>query len=216
MRIDTNSWHYKMNHGNYTEVAKSLCPYFWSTVLSVLVLSWLGYLISLIENQHWSAPEINTGVFKFLEKHSEYLRASLSVGLAGYGAIAYFIFGQGGGLMPLGMGIGLLIFQKYAGKLFRATVKTTYKIPEKNKEPSIMKEFVKAKHKSVCPMLEFVDVKKEDFNKHVKKIDQLPPFKFMTNCNVCGLDHSPFPLHWPDNVTKIHMKKNKLTLREDL
>jgi len=195
MRIDTNSWHYKMNKGNYVEVAKSLCPYFWSTVASVLIFSWLSYLISLIENQHWSAPEINTGVFKFLEKHSEYLRASLSVGLAGYGAIAFFIFGQGGGLMPLGMGISLLIFQKYAGKLFRATARTTYKVPEKNKEPSIMKEFVKAKHKSVCPMLEFVDVQKEDFNKQVKKIDsQLPPFKFME---------------------KMEQKNKKLTPRED-
>jgi len=134
MRIDTNSWHYKMNNSNYTYVPKSLCPYFWSTILSVLVFSWLGYLISLIENQHWSAPEINTGVFKFLEKHSEYLRASLSVGLAGYGAIAFFIFGQGGGLMPMGMGVALLVFQKYAGRLFRATARTSYKIPEKEKK----------------------------------------------------------------------------------
>jgi len=205
-----------MNKGNYVEVAKSLCPYFWSTVASVLIFSWLGYLISLIENQHWSAPQINTGIFKFLEKHSEYLRASLSVGLAGYGAFSYFVLGHGGGLLALGMGVGLLLFQKYAGKLFTATARTTYKVPEKNKEPSIMKEFVKAKHKSVCPVLEFVDVQKEDFNKQVKKIDQLPPFKFMMKCEVCGLEHTPFPLHWPDNITKIHMEKNKMTLREDL
>ena len=222
MRIDTNSWHYKMNKENYVEVPKSLCPYFWATVLSVSVLSWLGYLFNLIENQHWSVPQINTGVFKFLEKHSAYLRASLSIGLAGYGAYTYFITGSTAGIFSMGVGGGLLLFQKYADKIFKATARTTYKVPEKNKEPSIMKEFVKAKHKSVCPLIEFVDVQKEDFDKQVKKIDtkQLP-FKFMENmmtkCNVCGLDHSPFPLHWPDNVTKIHMAKNKqLTPREDL
>lgn len=180
MRIDTNSWHYKMNYRNYGDsIPKSLCPYFWSTVLSIVLISWLGALINLIERQHWRLPEINIGIFNFLGKHRIAIFSIWNGGLFTFGAIGYFIFGNASGLINMGVGAGLLVFMKFSDSIFKATTRVTYKIPDNNKQPSIFKEFVKAKHKSVCPMLEFVDVKQEEFNKQVKKIDEKPPFKFM-------------------------------------
>jgi len=173
MRIDTNSWHYKMNYRNYGDsIPKSLCPYFWSTVLSVIMISWLSALFNLIEKQHWHLPEVNIGIFNFLGKHRMAMLIALNGGVFSMGAISYFGYGNISGFFSMGIGAGMTIFMLFSDRIFKATSRTTYKIPDRNTQPSIFKEFVKAKHKSVCPMLEFVDVKKEEFNKNVKKIGE--------------------------------------------
>lgn len=185
-----------MNHANYGDsIPKSLCPYFWSTVLSIVVLSWLVHLINLIEKQHWRLPEINIGIFNFLGKHRVAIFSIWNIGLFTHGAVGYFFLGNTGGIISMGVGAGLLVFMKYSDRIFKATARTTYQIP-KTDQPSIFKEFVKAKHKSVCPLLEFVDVQKEDFNKHVKKLSE-------KESPIIMFDDVSFSL---DNISEDHKK----------
>lgn len=173
MRINTNSWHYRLNRSNYgSDVPKSLCPYFWSTVLSVLVLSWLWVIVSAFDKAfgNISLPKFNIGLFRFFDKQGRKIPYLISGGLAGYGAISYFMFNDIFGIWNIALGSGLLIWSKYSTAILKRTLKTTYKIPTQEKQPSIFKEYVKAKHHSVCPTLQFIDFEKENFNDSVRKI----------------------------------------------
>lgn len=174
MRIDTNSWHYRLNHSVYgSDVPTKLCPYFWATVLSILVLSWLDKLFDYIESLNITIPRYNIGFFRFLSKHKMIAVHSLYTGLAVYGGINWLVFGNTAGIFNLGVGVGLGIWTAISGRVYmKMSSRTTYKMT-KTKQPSILKEYVKARHSLVCPSLEFVDMQKDDFNNQVKKIDEL-------------------------------------------
>jgi len=169
MRINSNSWHYRLNRDMYgSDVPKSLCPYFWATIFSIFVLSWLSLIIKAFD--HVSLPRINIGLFRFFEKHRTVLPFLISGGLAGYGAISFFVYNDIFGIWNMALGSVLFVWSKYSTSILKRAFTSTYKIPTKEKQPSIFKEYVKAKHHSVCPTLEFIDFKKEDFNRHVEMI----------------------------------------------
>ncbi len=175
MRINTNSWHYRLNRSNYgSDVPKSLCPYFWASLLSILVLSWLGPLIGALDKAfgNISLPKFNIGLFRYLDKHGRKVPYFLSAGLIAFGAYGFFAMNEVVGLWNIGLGSGLIVWSKYSGLFFKHAIKTktSYKIPTRN-QPSIIKEYIKARHHSVCPTLEFVDFEKENFNDSVKKIE---------------------------------------------
>lgn len=174
MRINTNSWHYRLNRSNYgSDVPKSLCPYFWASLLSISVLSWLGPLVEALDKAfgNISLPKFNIGLFRYLDKHGRKVPYFLSGGLIAFGAYGFFAMNEVVGLWNIGLGSGLIVWSKYSGLFFKHAIKTktSYKIPTRN-QPSILKEYIKARHHSVCPTLEFVDFEKEDFNNDVKKI----------------------------------------------
>lgn len=154
-------------------VPTKLCPYFWSTVLSIVILSWLNVVFDLIEKytRYWTFPEFNIGLFRFLEKHSSFTVNGLYAIMGGVGVAFYFLDLQIAGVMTLGSAIGGFLYLKFGNKLHLYTQRTTYK-PTTAKSPSMAKEYFKAKHSLVCPSLDFVDIEKEDFNKQVRKIEQ--------------------------------------------
>lgn len=174
MRINTNSILYKINRANYgSDIPKSLCPYVWASVLSILVLSWLGPLVGALDRAfgNISLPKFNIGLFRYLDKHARKVPYFLSGGLIAFGAYGFFAMHEVVGLWNVGLGSGLIIWSKYSGLFFKHAVKTktTYKIPTRN-QPSVFKEYIKARHHSVCPTLEFIDFEKENFNDSVRKI----------------------------------------------
>lgn len=140
---------------------------------SIFILSWLGPLIGLLDKAfgNISLPTFNIGLLKFFSKHGKLIPYLTSGTLALYGGISYFILDSQIGLFNLGLGGGLLVWSKYSSYFFKHAFKTTYKPPTpQQKNPSVFKEYMKAKHHSVCPTLQFVDVEKEEFNEDVKKI----------------------------------------------
>lgn len=178
MKIDTNSWHYKLNNYVYgSEMPKNLCPYFWGTVLSVTFLGWAMWgivkIAEAIDRQHWSMPSFNIGFLKYLERHSKFLVYGLYGGMALWGGTSYFVFGNPGGLMLLGVAGGGTFYFTFRDKFVSYKPKKIY-IPPQKKNPNLFVEMVKAKHHSMCPRLDFVDKTKEEFNESVKKIDEKP------------------------------------------
>ena len=174
MRINTNTKLYKINLRNYgSDVPKSLCPYFWASIFSVLFLSWLGPLVGLLDRMfgNISVPKFNIGLFRYMEKHGKKIPYFLSGGLIAFGAYGFFFSHEGIGLWNIGLGSGLMVWSKYSSSILKRTFKTTYRIPTReHHQPSVFKEYMKAKHHSICPTLEFVDFEKENFNDSVKKI----------------------------------------------
>lgn len=175
MKINTNSWHYRLNSNIYgSSIPKNLCPYFWGTILSVVFLSWFSVLFKFLERQDW--PHFNIGLLNFLGKHSNILRYSINAGVGIWGAYSFFGLGSNGGLFLMALGTSLTIFSVFSKWIFKTTYSPrTYTIKEKN--PNILVEMVKAKHHRMCPRLEFVDVEKENFNEKVRMINALQKTK---------------------------------------
>jgi len=170
MRIDTNSWHYRLNHRFYdSNVPQRLCPYFWATVLSVSVLSWMYLIFQLIERQNFSLPTFNFGMFKFLERHSKAVVYTLYGGLIAGGLFQVLNGLPGGIVMTMVGGVGAF-FYKFGNKILPAGHYNPPKLVMK-KQPSIVTEYLKANHSRVCPHLEFIDMNKEDFDNKVRQLD---------------------------------------------
>lgn len=172
LRIDTNSWHYRLNHKIYGDgVPKSLCPYFWGTLLAIGFLSWLFALLNLIERQNFSLPHFNIGLLHFLERHSTIIRYVMNIGMIGWGGVAFFGFNQPGSVILLSLGATLTFFQVFSKLIFKPGV---YKPKEyQEKAPNILIEMAKANHHKICPRLDFVDIEKEDFNDKVRMIEAI-------------------------------------------
>jgi len=180
LRIDTNSWHYRLNSKIYgSDIPKNLCPYFWGTILSITILSWLFVLLDLIDRQNWSIPHFNIGLLNFLEKHSIIFRYGLNLGLAGFGGISYFGFGNAGAIFPMAIGISLTIFAIFSKRIFKPGVYKPRHYQEKT--PNILIEMAKANHHRICPRLDFVDTQKEDFNDKVRMIDAISTARHKLN-----------------------------------
>lgn len=170
MRIDTNSWHFRLNSKIYgSDIPKSLCPYFWGTLLAIGLLSWLYVLFDLIDRQNWSLPSFNIGLFRYLERHSTIIRYAMNLGLMGWGGIGFFGFNSPGSIIALSLGATLTFFQVFSKSIFKPGIYKPRQYQEK--APNILIEMAKANHHKICPRLDFVDIEKEDFNDKVRMID---------------------------------------------
>lgn len=198
MRIDTNSWHYRLNQTVYgSDIPKKLCPYFWATVLSVTILSWMDIIIKLIERQNISLPTFNFGMFKFLQRHSQYVAFTLYGGLIA-GGIAQLLNGFPVGYIMIATGAGGAFFYKFGSRIVPAGKYNPPKLVRK-KQPSILTEYLKANHSRVCPQLEFIDVNKEDFDNKVKQLDTIHSVRTSLNQAL-------------DKVEKSKLEKSQLKL----
>lgn len=141
MKFSKNSWHYKLNRWMYDETFNntSLCPYFWLTVLSVLITPVVFVWKTMGNTWH-------DRVF-FMCKCIFFCFAVIVIFALLVGGILVTIF-------VLGMYYGLIVFVDKAKNWEEK--KNKNKIPiEKSKQPSILVGYIKSKKQKICPKLEW-------------------------------------------------------------
>lgn len=142
MKISKDSWHYKLltkdvlyvEGLNTYNISDSLCGYFWQVVYRAIALTFFLLVLPI--------AVLNVAVVLPL------------VQVAGYLATGYWdVDGAGAAVLVselLCVSTGALVWLTFWAKDKIGDVK-------KPKPVSIFTEYVKAKHKRVCPMLEFTD-----------------------------------------------------------
>lgn len=159
MRLSPNSWHHKLHVWAYGGVAvRSLCPYFWLTVLAVVFSPFI------LAAKHWpSVPE------ELLDRIM-WTCLFIAVGATIVGSMALMILAAGSvvlgvvyWLLIVGFGGGLIYGMIKVGD-WRNTHPKPVKIKEpkplkirKPREPSLLAEYLKAKKNKVCPIIEWGD-----------------------------------------------------------
>lgn len=167
MKLSKNSWHHWLYEHTYqNRVPKNLCPYFWGLVAACVMFIpltiWYGiymvcfliadkkdfeyptYLeetfgIALVFNIMGGLVFCMTDMFWRLHtKHSE--------------DVIFILGGVGWGILVI---IGIVLLVNYIGN--RKSNKPTKYNPPKEREPSILAEFIKAKYNKMCPFIEWKD-----------------------------------------------------------
>lgn len=142
MKIQTNSWHYKLIDNFSDDVPRNLCPYIRRLMryLSgiIFVALFLGANCWLIGSIPISAFTALTGFVGFL--------AALSLGVVML-AVAFGVIGA------IVFGIAYLVETSKEKLKQRRFERLKNGIPEK--EPTLMGAWIKSKHDKMCPRLEF-------------------------------------------------------------
>jgi hypothetical protein len=147
MKISRSSWHYRITDKVFDWPATNLCLYFWQVVWSLVALPAFGIMVCgvcllaltvlLFPFYAWATP---LGFVDYM------LLSFLSLGLNGAILISFWISYRNdfrwGDLDTTSVWNKNLLSES-APK------------PRKVKEPNIALEFLKAKHRQVCPHLDF-------------------------------------------------------------
>lgn len=149
MKINTSSWHYKLvTWFGQNSAPRTLCPYFWKGVWHAVVASSVAGFISLVG---WG---MGTDILAKILLMFGIVLSPVAIAVPGilFGwLICAIVVGVIGGIFWSCFKSKELIEKRKEDKKQAAIEAGTYKEPE----PSIFKEFVKAKHRKVCPFLEF-------------------------------------------------------------
>jgi hypothetical protein len=166
MKISTDSWHYKLlsrvwKYGlPYNSPPNNLCKYFWLTVATTLIYPLWRVSVALdnidfdVKGPNWKWPD------KWPSK-STMIDIIMLIWTFGFGIFdlmtgSYILAG-----IMFGIGIWWLL-----PKSFKRRIRYRYQYkppkPKKPKQPNIAIEYIKAKKKRVCPLLEFVNPIEEE------------------------------------------------------
>lgn len=148
MKINTKSWHYKIATWGDEDAPRTLCPYFWKVVFKLAVAAFMviaafagifgvgEILMSLIlPSLGFAASGIIAGI------------ANVVVGTIAWAGFFGTVFVVGYGCVKL--------------KNYRDNARVEKRMARINaglspdKDPNLVTEFLKAKHRKVCPFLEF-------------------------------------------------------------
>nr|WP_153932183.1 hypothetical protein [Klebsiella pneumoniae] len=162
MNINKNSWHFKMNlwfkSDNMWKMPKTLCGYFWTTVLHVLFSS---AIITFIGSVAWMFgwPIVaETGIL-----------AWMGIGLSAFwlnvvavpvGAVVIAAFVLLFAAIVFGFIFGLEKFKHYRNQkqYTKKLARVKAGLPAEA-EPSVFVQYLKARKRKVCPMIDYVEGK---------------------------------------------------------
>ena len=141
MKIKRDSWHYKLNckfNGEWRmEQIRSLCPYFWTTVLHLALITLFSGLVATVVTI-LIIPLIH---YFLIELTNENALDLVDVGVTCYILVAVIVSFL---CMCLTVNKGV------------TTIKNKIdKIPRKKTEPNLFFEYLKAKKEKICPVIEF-------------------------------------------------------------
>ena len=153
MKLKSTSWHKHLNdfvYGDgYSLSQKSGCPYFWGTILSILIV-----IPTIVYRGMHDA--LNQGIRTFL------VRYGLSIGLIALGLV-YIALGIN--WFQLYFGIGLLAFnlmlhntnvmERLFGNYIIKRYEKRAKKPFKEKRPHMVVEMFKSWKNKRCPMIQW-------------------------------------------------------------
>jgi len=134
MKIDTGSWHYRFHIWAWGYVPRSLCPYVDRLVLGLL----LSPLIAVYHALSWDAQRV-------------FVIASISVGagLVNYLFLQkWYIAVLAAAIVPLWF-LFFWLVDRYTSDSHEEPR------PRRPKEPGLLKSWIHAKHRKICPLLEF-------------------------------------------------------------
>ena len=181
MKISKKSWHYKLNTSDYftwkavcSIVSQnntiSLCPYFWLTMLSCLfsfgiVIFWMlvlcvvafvlfAALHMLIFMPIMVAVNVGWVYFTGDALHHMYMTHEELI----ISSIIWVAYGIATILLAIGAARSgdMDVAPKYVTRIITKLEKSKVFVV-KNKEPSLLRSFLKAKKEKVCPLIEFVE-----------------------------------------------------------
>jgi len=140
MKVDVNSWHYRMVCRMNMTPSKSLCVYFWQAV-------WCTFMLCLVF----------PAILLFM------LVGAVAFAPIPLGDFILWVFGAGVNidglnsyLLRLGVGYAAIILMFVFWILCAYWEERRIKIVEK-KEDGIFVSYVKAKKSKICPIIEFTD-----------------------------------------------------------
>lgn len=172
MKINTNSWHYKLNRYTWgNDIPEHFCPYARLLLFNILIGGWLEFLFRhvniTIELPHW-------GIMRFMRNNTWLFNIHMLYGLWGmYGVLRILTGETEQGIISVAITAGSYIALRTLGrgvKFFETKSKKFKTISEK----SIILQSAKANHNKICPHLEFVDDKIIKFNEDVSAIEKEP------------------------------------------
>lgn len=162
MNINKNSWHFKMNlwfkSDNMWKMPKTLCGYFWTTVLHVLFSS---AIITFIGSVAWMFgwPIVaDTGILSWIGiSLSAFWLNAVAVPV---GAVVIAVFVLLFAAIAFGFIFGLEKFKRYRNQkqYTKKLARVKAGLPAEA-EPSVFVQYLKARKRKVCPMIDYVEGK---------------------------------------------------------
>ena len=137
MNISKNSWHYRLlGKFDLFGVPSSLCPYFWAVVASLFIVVTAGVSVITLVISFASAPLALFYSMDEIVEISKLLAGVVSLGFVEWVFVCFMFFIW-----------GTVVGIKY--------IKRKIQNQSVDKEPNILVEYVKAKHKKFCPKITF-------------------------------------------------------------
>ena len=167
MKISTHSWHYKVNAWAWGDVPRNLCPYVDKLVLAMVLSPVIAAWKALNDNgKRVLSIFLGTLPGAIIVFFTGGWQSSLLFEVAAFAGIGVifgivkfaFYLGDHGYHWPSFSG-----FWKWWDNLLADKPPKPHrsKPPKAPKEPSLTKQWLKAKHDRICPFIEFTD---RDFN----------------------------------------------------
>lgn len=152
MKINTNSWHYKLvTLGGKERAPYTLCPYFWKGVWNLSIILFGIFIAGLIS---WAMGEsLSLLIFTKLGLTLSPIIAVISSIILGLLLIVFVM----SSLIAIAYGFYKLIslFQEKRKKKWVNDLEAG-----KNPESNVIIAYIKARKRKVCPILEFTDAEK--------------------------------------------------------
>jgi hypothetical protein len=174
MKVNTDSWHYKLNRYTWgSNIPQHLCPYARLLLFNILLGGWMQYLFDHI-NINFQMPDwgIERTIKAFMRHNRWFFNIKLVYGLWAMWGVYHLLSGEVTlGLVSLGMTGGTYAIVRTSGrgvKFFESKSTKFKSISEK----SIVLQSVKSNHDRICPKLDFVDNTIVQFNEEVSQIKE--------------------------------------------
>lgn len=174
MKVNTNSWHYKLNRYTWGDnIPEHLCPYARLLLFSVLLGGWLQYLFDHI-NINFQMPNwgIERAIELFMRNNKRLFNIEVIYSLLSIIGVYHLLNGDiEMGIFQLALTTSLYVLVKTSGrgvKFFEGKSQKFKTISEK----SIVLQSVKSNHNKICPKLDFIDNKIVEFNEKVSLIKE--------------------------------------------
>ncbi len=160
MNINKNSWHFKMNlwfkSGNIWKMPKTLCGYFWTTVLHILFSSAITIFIGSIAWMFGWPLVAETGIFAWIGISLSTFW--LNVVAVPVGAVFIAAFVLAFAAIAFGFIFGLEKFKEYRkNKQFTKKLARVKAGLPAEAEPLVFIQYLKARKQKVCQMIDYVE-----------------------------------------------------------
>lgn len=174
MRINTNSWHYRLNRYTWgNSVPEHLCPYARSLLFSLVIGGWLQYMFDHIninfQMPHWGITRI---LSKIIRENTWFFNIETFYCVWGIFGIWRIMTGHvDQGIVSVTVTAGSYVVCKTMGRTIKFFESKSSEFKGFS-EKSIVLQSVVSNHSKICPKLDFIDTKIVKFNEDVSQMKE--------------------------------------------
>lgn len=154
MKVSVNSWHYKLNEKFFSSgrIPRSLCTYFWATVIrSVVAMTLAGFVLMIIAMIGIPVYTVVHNYFSTLPYDPNAVPGIIDViGLVFFGVITGAIVGT----IAVGIVAGIVWLIENRNRLFKYIRTDKFEVVQTKVSENILVQFLKAKKQKVCPIIQ--------------------------------------------------------------